>query len=173
MRRFILCTALALAAAAERTPSRIETEVRHELVMLPYYGIFDDLAFRVDGTRVQLFGAVTRPALKVDAERAVKRIEGVAAVESPIQVLPLSPEDDRIRLAAYRAIYGQAALARYSLQAVPSIHIVVKNGHVTLRGVVDSLVDKNIANIQTHTVAGVFTVTNELEIQGHDKRNQP
>jgi hyperosmotically inducible protein len=132
--------------------------------MLPYYGIFDDLAFRVDGRTVELLGAVTRPALKADAERAVKHIEGVGIVDNKIELLPLSPQDDGIRLAAYRAIYGHTALNRYALQAVPSIHILVKNGHLTLRGVVDGPADRNIAGLQANTVAGVFSVTNDLQV---------
>ena len=152
------------AGAADVATRRIEKEVRRELVMLPYYGIFDDLAFRIDGERVELLGAVTRPALKADAERAVKHIEGVGIVDNKIELLPLSPQDDRIRLAAYRAIYGHTALNRYALQAVPSIHILVKNGHLTLRGVVDGPADRNIAGLQANTVAGVFSVTNDLQV---------
>ncbi len=158
---------LAVAAtAAEPAPNRLEKEVRHEVVMLPYYGIFDDLAFRVNGSKVELLGAVTRPALKWDAEHAVKRIEGVGAVANRIGVLPLSSEDDRIRLAAYRTLYGHAALSRYGLQAVPGIHILVRNGNVTLRGTVATQTDRNIAGIQANAVPGVFSVTNELRVDG-------
>src|SRR3981189_159106 len=103
--------------------SRIAREVRHQLLMLPYYGVFDDLAFRVDGGTVTLLGAVTRPTLKSDAERVVKRIEGVERVVNQIEVLPLSPMDDQIRMAEYRAIYGDPALStRYGYRALPSIH---------------------------------------------------
>ena len=113
-----------------RARARLEKEVRHELVMLPYYGVFDDLAFKVDGYNVTLLGHVTRPTLKSDAENVVKSIEGVERIDNQIEVLPLSPNDDRIRRAVYRAIYGNSALSRYALAAVPSIHIVVKNGNV-------------------------------------------
>ncbi len=106
--------------------SRIEREVRHELLMLPYYTIFDNLAFRVDGSTVTLIGEVTRPVLKDDAERVVKKIEGVETVKNEIRVLPLSPFDDRIRFAAFRAIYGTASLNRYAHQAMPPIHIIVE-----------------------------------------------
>src|SRR5262249_15495591 len=124
---------------------RVEREVRHELVMLPYYGVFDNLAFRVDGDKVTLLGQVTRPTWKSDAERGVKKMEEVSGVVTQIEVLPLSPNDDRIRLAVYQAIYGHTSLNRYSLRAVPPIHIIVKNGNVALEGVVATEADKNIA----------------------------
>ena len=141
---------------------RIVKEVRHELVMLPYYGVFDNLSYRVDGPKVTLFGQVTRPTLKSDAEKAVKRIEGVDRVDNTIEVLPLSGNDDQLRLAIYRAIYSQTALQRYQLGAVPPIHIIVKNGNATLEGVVANTGDKNIAGIQAKGVSGVFSVTNNL-----------
>ncbi|HEY1339090.1 MAG TPA: BON domain-containing protein [Bryobacteraceae bacterium] len=165
-------TASAQRRAADRSvqpgnagQDRIAREVRHELVMLPYYGVFDNLAFRVDGRSVTLLGQVTRPTLKSDAEHAVKDIEGVERVNNEIKVLPLSPMDDRIRLAEYRAIYGQAPLDRYAMQAVPPIHIIVDNGKVTLEGVVANEADKNMANVRANGVAGVFGVTNNLRIE--------
>jgi hyperosmotically inducible protein len=133
--------------------------------MLPYYGVFDNLAYRVNGSTVELYGQVTRPTLKTDAERVVRQIEGVDKVINNIEVLPLSPNDDRIRLAAYRAIYGHTALQRYGLQAVPPIHIIVKNGNLTLEGVVASEMDRNIADIQAKAVPGVFSVTNNLRVE--------
>jgi len=148
-----------------RAEARIQREVRHELVMLPYYGVFDHLGYRVDGSTVTLFGQVTRPTLKSDAENVVKKIEGVDRVVNNIEVLPLSPNDDQIRRATYRAIYGHAALNRYGLQAVPPIHIIANNGHVTLEGVVASEGDKNIAGIQANGVSGVFSVTNNLRVE--------
>jgi hyperosmotically inducible periplasmic protein len=145
--------------------SRIAREVRHELVMLPYYGIFDDLAFRVDGGTVTLLGAVTRPVLKSDAENVVKRVEGVTNVVNNIEVLPPSPMDDQIRRAEFRAIYGDPSIGtRYGYQALPSIHIIVKNGHVTLEGVVDSQFDKSLINTRANSVPNVFSVTNNLQI---------
>ena len=156
----ILLVAVCAAAAMQS----LANEVRHELVMLPYYGLFDHLAYQIDGAKVMLLGEVTRPTLKNDAERAVRRIEGVDAVDNRIEVLPLSPEDDRIRLAVYRAIYGHNVLTRYGLQAVPSIHIVVKNGNGTLEGAVANLADRNIAGIQANTVPGVFSVQNQLQL---------
>ena len=145
---------------------RFVREIRHELVMLPYYGVFDNLAYKVDGYKVTLLGQVTRPTLKSDAERVVKDIEGVEQVVNNIEVLPLSPNDDRLRLAVYRAIYGHTALNRYALNAVPPIHIIVKNGNVTLEGVVANEGDRNIANIQANGVPGVFNVTNNLVVEG-------
>ncbi len=144
----------------------IVKEVRHELVMLPYYGVFDNLAYRVDGSKVTLFGAVTQPVLKINAENAVKKIEGVTAVDNEIEVLPLSPMDDSIRRSVYRAIYSKPGFERYKFGAVPPIHIIVKNGNVTLEGVVDSEMDKNIAGIAANTVNGVFgQVKNNLIVQ--------
>ncbi len=144
--------------------NRIAREVRHELVMLPYYGVFDNLAFRVNGDTVTLLGQVTRPTLKSDAENVVKNIEGVRRVMNDIEVLPLSPMDDRIRLAVYRSIYGYAGLDRYGLQAVPPIHIIVRNGNVTLEGVVGTEMDRNLANMRANQVAGVFSVKNNLQV---------
>jgi len=141
---------------------RIVREVRHELVTLPYYSVFDNLAYKVDGYTVTLFGQVTKPVLKSDAEKAVKKIEGVENVVNNIEVLPLSPMDDGIRRAVYRAIYGQPGLEMYSLRAVPTIHIIVKNGHVTLNGAVGNAGDKQRAGIAANAVPGVFSVTNDL-----------
>ena len=157
---------IALAQEKSRSDGRLEREVRHELVMLPYYGVFDNLAFKVDGYRVTLLGEVIRPTLKSDAEAVVKKVEGVESVDNQIEVLPLSPNDDRIRLGVYRAIYGQTTLQRYGLQAVPPIHIIVKNGNVSLEGVVANESDKNVANIQANGVPGVLSVTNNLVVEG-------
>jgi hyperosmotically inducible protein len=146
--------------------NRVAQEVRHQLVMLPYYGVFDDLAFRVEGGTVVLMGQVTRPTLKSDAENVVKRVEGVTSVNNEIEVLPLSPMDDQIRMAEYRAIYGDPALStRYGFRALPSIHILVKNGQVTLEGVVANDGDKNLVNIRANSVANVFGVTNNLQVE--------
>jgi hyperosmotically inducible periplasmic protein len=169
-----LCGFLALAVggglrAQERQPSekaemRLQKEVRHELVMLPFYDVFDNLAYKVQGGTVTLLGQVTRPALKSDAEKAVRGIEGVEQVNNRIEVLPLSPDDDRIRRAVYRAIYGMPGLDQYAMRAVPTIHIVVRNGHVTLEGAVANEGDKNLANIKANGVPGVFSVTNNLQV---------
>jgi len=144
---------------------RINREVRHELLLLPYYGVFDNLGYRVapDGS-VTLVGQVARPSLKSDAENVVKHIEGVERVNNQIQVLPTSPMDDRIRMATYRAIYGNSSLATYSLRAVPPIHIIVNGGHVTLEGAVANQMDKQLAEMQAKSVPNVFSVTNNLQV---------
>ena len=161
----LLSTSLFAADNKSKDPQdHITKEVRHELVMLPYYGVFDDLAYRVDGPTVTLFGAVTRPTLKSDAENAVKKIEGVSRVVNEIEVLPLSPNDDQLRRAVYRAIYGSEGLDRYALAAVPSIHILVKNGNITLVGAVSNEMDKNMAGIRANGVAGAFSVKNNLVV---------
>ncbi len=131
---------------------------------LPYYGVFDYLAFQVDGDRLALSGHVNWPTLKTDAERAVRGVEGVAAVHSNIEVLPLSPHDERIRMAAYRAIYGHPTLARYRLNPHPPIRIIVKNGNLTLMGVVGSEMDRTIAHLRANGVPGAFSVTNNLQV---------
>ena len=146
---------------------KLAKEVRHQLVMLPWYSVFDNLAYKVEGDKVILYGQVTRPTLKSDAQAAVKSIEGVASVVNNIEVLPLSPMDDQIRRAVYRAIYGDSGLSRYSIQAVPSVHIIVKNGHVTLEGVVDSERYKNLAYLRASGVPNVFSVTNNLVVAGN------
>jgi BON domain-containing protein len=139
-------------------------EVRHQLVLLPYYSVFDNLSFRVDGDTVTLEGQVVRPTLKSDAENVVKNIEGVGRVINNLEVLPLSPMDDQIRRAVYRTIFSEPGLSRYAESAVPSIHIIVKNGHVTLEGVVDSEADKNLVNIRVNGVPNVFSVKNNLVV---------
>jgi len=145
---------------------RIIREVHHELVMLPFYGVFDNLAYKVDpdGT-VTLLGQVSRPTLKSDAENVVKKIEGVEKVVNKIEVLPTSGNDDRIRRDAYRAIYGNEVLSQYQLRAVPPIHIIVNNGHITLEGVVARKMDKQIAGVQANSVPGAFSVTNNLQVE--------
>src|SRR5712672_4359039 len=125
-----------------KSQERITREVRHELLMLPWFGVFDNIAFKVEGGTVTLLGQVSRPTLKSDAENAVKHIEGVEKVVNNIEVLPTSIEDDQIRRAAYRAIFGNEVLSQYQLRAVPPIHIIVKNGHITLEGVVAREMDK-------------------------------
>jgi|SRR5271155_530032 hyperosmotically inducible periplasmic protein len=158
-------------AISQKSLDRIYKEVHHELVMLPYYGVFDNLAYKVDpdGT-VTLLGQVARPTLKSDSENVVKRIEGVTKVVNNIEVLPLSPSDDRIRRAAYRAIYGNSVLSQYQLRAVPPIHIIVNNGHITLEGVVAREMDKNVAGIQANSVPGAFSVTNNLVVEEPEKK---
>lgn len=142
----------------------LQKKVRHELVMLPYYSVFDHITYKVDGDRVELAGQVHRPTLKSSAARVVQQVEGVSTVTNNIEVLPLSPNDDRIRLSVYRAIYGSSALSRYTLQPVPSIHIIVKNGQVTLEGVAANEMDKNIASIRANSVPGVFSIAQNIVV---------
>jgi len=151
-------------ATATQEEDRITREVRHQLLMLPWYSVFDDLKFSVQSNTVVLEGAVVNPATRADAESAVKHIEGVEKVDNRIEVLPPSPMDDRIRRAEYHAIYGENGLFRYGEAAVPSIHIIVKNGRVTLEGVVDNEADNNLANVRANEVPGVFSVTNNLVV---------
>lgn len=148
----------------QHEPKGLAKEVRHQLVMLPWYSVFDNLAYSVEGDKVTLYGQVTRPSLKSDAEGAVKSVEGVTTVVNNIEVLPPSPMDDQLRRALYRAIYGEGGLSRYSIQAVPSVHIIVKNGNVTLEGAVDNEADKNMAGIRANQVPNVFSVKNNLII---------
>ncbi len=145
---------------------RLIQEVRHELVMLPYYSVFDDLGFRVEGSTVTLVGEVTRPVLKSDAEGVVKNIEGVTQVINQIEVLPLSPFDDQIRRAMLRTIYGDPQIGtRYGNQALPSIHIIVKNGHVRLEGLVANKFDKDLIGVRANSVPNVFSVDNQLQVE--------
>jgi hyperosmotically inducible protein len=146
--------------------NRMIQEVRHKLVMLPYYSVFDDLGFIVNGGTVTLVGAVTQPVVKDDAGRTVKSVEGVTNVVNNIEVLPLSPIDDQLRRRVYRAIYGDPALStRYGFQSLPSIHIIVKNGNVRLEGVVANEMDRSIAFLRANAVPGAFHVDNDLKVE--------
>ena len=148
-----------------RARARLEREVGHELRMLPYFSVFDNLEYRIRGYRVELSGQVTRPTLKSSAEAVVRRIEGVEGVINRIEVLPLSFHDDRIRLGVYRAVYSHPVLTRYALQAVPPLHIIVKNGHVTLVGVLATEAERNVAFLQANGVPGIFSVTNKVQVE--------
>jgi osmotically-inducible protein OsmY len=168
----ILCCALVLSASATsqdnrgepsaRSQERITKEVRHELLMLPYFGVFDYIAFKVDGYNVTLIGSVVRPTLRSDAEGAVKHIEGVEHVDNQIEVLPPSPIDDGLRHRLFRSIYGYPPLEKYALGVQKPIRIIVKNGNVRLEGVIDSESDKNLVNIRAKSVPGTFSVDNNL-----------
>jgi len=166
----IACTLLlavgtmAAQSGSQKLNDHITREVRHELLMLPRFGVFDNIAYKVDGSRVTLLGQVTQPITKSDAEHAVKHIEGVEAVDNRIEVLPLSPMDDQLRRQLFVAIYGFPSLERYAMSVVKPIRIIVRNGHVTLEGVVDSEADRNAANIRANGVPGVFSVTNNLQV---------
>src|SRR5277367_2615734 len=144
-------------------------EVRHQLQQLPYYSVFDYISYRIDGGTVMLQGQVVRPTLKSDAESAVKEIEGIAGVVNNVEVLPVSPTDDELRRALYRALYNDTALSRYAYAADPAIHIIVKNGNVTLEGVVDNESDKNLAILRANGVPNVFSVKNNLTVTASSK----
>jgi hyperosmotically inducible periplasmic protein len=157
--------------ATQRETARLAREVRHELLTLPWYGVFDWLEGNVgtDG-RVTLRGWVVRPTTKSDAEARVKDIEGVTTLNSEIKVLPLSPNDDRLRRALYLALFsGDSPLFRYALGANPSIHIIVENGRAILKGFVSSEADKNLANVRARNVPGVFEVKNELMVETNER----
>jgi hyperosmotically inducible protein len=151
--------------APQQAEERIQREVRHQLLLLPYLTVFDTLSYKVEGYTVTLRGQVTRPTLKSDAENVVKHIEGVEKVNNEIEVLPTSPMDDGLRRRLYLAIYGSPSLERYAMPVIKPIRIIVKNGHVTLDGVVDSEADKNTAGIRANSVPGIFSVTNNLQVQ--------
>jgi hyperosmotically inducible protein len=149
----------------QRMQERITREVFHELVMLPQLTIFDNLQYKVDGNKVTLTGQVTNPVLKDSAEKVVKKIEGVESVNNQIEVLPTSSNDDRIRRQVAWAIFNDERLFHYSMGSVPPIHIIVKNGHVTLEGMVNSQTDKDEATLRANGVPGVFSVDNHLQIE--------
>jgi hyperosmotically inducible protein len=155
------------APKASQSPNdELQKEVQHHLRMLNYYTVFDILGFSVNGSQVVLEGKVTRPELKTEAVATVKNIKGVTDVQDNIKVLPLSNDDDRIRRAAYRSIYGDSQLSKYGFQSVQSIHIIVENGAITLEGEVDSQADKNVAGIRANSVPEAFSSKNNLLVRG-------
>jgi hyperosmotically inducible protein len=156
-------------AAGDGIREGLEQQVRTELAKLPYFGVFDNLAFSVnENDQVTLSGQVTRPTLKRDAENIIKRIEGVSAVDNQVEVLPLSSYDNHIRLNAYYAIFGSPSLNRYAIMAQPPIHIVVKNGAVTLEGVVNNEMDRQLADARVRGLPGTFEVTNHLQLDSRE-----
>lgn len=180
--RTIKTTALAMAVAivltavpamAQRgrtvvTNPQLAKKVRHELVTLPYYGVFDNLAYSINGGTVTLYGQVVRPTTRSDAANRVKRLEGVSQVINNISVLPLSRFDDDLRIRTFRAIARTGGLDRYLRGTNPSIHIVVDRGRITLEGVVSNSGDRNLANIAARGVSGSFSVTNNLRVEGEN-----
>jgi hyperosmotically inducible protein len=167
---FVLCLGVLVAwvpvASSQSTSEdRATRAIRRELLLLPRYGVFDHLAFKYDRGTVTLLGQVRIGQLKSDAEAAAKSVEGVDTIVNNIEILPTSPQDDRIRLDTYRAIYRHDALERYAILAMPPIHIIVKNGHVILEGIVNSRLDKTLAATQARTVSGVFSVTDNLRVE--------
>ncbi|MBV8858148.1 MAG: BON domain-containing protein [Acidobacteria bacterium] len=164
----VVAASVAVAAPAEQPGQRAAYEqlakrVRKELVTLPWYGVFDNLAYEIDGSTVTLSGQVVQPSTRKDAERRVRKLAGVERVVNNIEVLPLSGFDDSIRANTYRALLGwNSPLFRYGRGVNPSIHIVVNGGHVTLEGVVSSEGDRRLAYMLANSVPGVFSVTNNL-----------
>lgn len=150
---------------AQTEQQRLVEKIRKELVTLPFYGVFDRMSFSLEGRKVILTGEVTRPVLKSSALNVVKRITGVEEVVNQIEVLPLSPFDDNLRISLYRTIFGQASLGRYTMGAIPPVRILVKNGNVTLAGTVMNEMDKNLAGLFANQVSGVFSVTNQLVVE--------
>jgi hyperosmotically inducible periplasmic protein len=147
-----------------REQSSLTREVYHQLELLPRLSVFDNIGFTVSGNTVTLTGVVTQPYKKSDAESAVKSVEGVSNVQDDIKVLPLSPNDEQIRRAEFKAIYSFPSLQKYAWYSVQSIHIIVENGHVTLEGMVDNQADKDAAGVRANSVPGVFSVTNNLKV---------
>jgi hyperosmotically inducible periplasmic protein len=156
-------------AGSEKPGEGLAREVRHQLAVVPYLSVFDHIAFTLDGSNVTLTGQVVRPTLKSDAEAAVKSIEGVGSVVNQIEVLPASATDDDLRNAVYRAIYEDPELSRYAVEELPSIHIIIKNGKVTLEGQVESEADKNRATARADFVTNVTSVKNDLVVQAKVK----
>lgn len=147
-----------------QSTERIAREVVHQILMLPYYSVFDYIAGTVSGYDVTLKGWVTNPTLKNDAGNVVKQIEGVEHVNNQIEVLPPSTMDDQLRRRLYRAIYGFPSLDKYAMPVIKPIRIIVNTGHVTLEGVVDSQADKDLVGLRANGVSGVFSVTNNLMV---------
>src|SRR5215467_220913 len=169
----LLMSAMAVAAAPrsgsppDDTNLKMSSQIHKALATLPYYGVFDNLEYKIEGGTVTLSGQVVRPITKSDAEHRVAKIEGVDRVVDNIEVLPLSSFDDSIRARTYRAVFRSGGLYRYAMGANPSIHIVVDNGRVTLEGVVSSRMDSQLAYMAANGVPGVFSVTNNLRIASH------
>lgn len=161
----LMSIAAASASASIQDSARIENQVRHQLNMLPYVNVFDYMTFTVDANgNVTLNGEVTNPVLKSEAGNVIKKIEGVEGVNNQIQVLPVSFIDEGLRVRLFRTIYGYPALQKYAMGTNKSIRIIVANGHVTLMGVVDSEMDKNLAGIRANGVPGIFSVDNQLQV---------
>src|ERR1051326_9325840 len=172
----LICLVFFLQAGAQgdkkfsaKAQARITKEVRHQILMLPDFGTFDNIAFKLNGYDVVLFGQVVKPTLKDDAGRVVKKIEGVERVDNRIEVLPISGNDDRLRRDLFNAIYRYAPLQHYGVGSNRPIRIIVNHGNVTLEGVVDRESDKNMAGMQANSVPGVFSVKNNLFVPGKRK----
>ena len=156
----------ATTSPTPQTDASIANRVRHEIVMYPYYGIFDNVNYRVVNGSVELSGEVTQPWKKADIGRSLQKIPGVTSVTNELEVLPLSPMDDQLRLQVARAIYRDPTLSRYAIQAVPPIHVIVDNGHVTLEGVVNNNFEKQVAGMRAATAGlSLGPITNNLRVE--------
>jgi len=160
------------AASEEQASAKLSREIRHEILILPFYSVFDSVNFTLQGNKVILTGLVLRHSLRKHAEEAVKSIEGIDVVENRIEILPTSPSDDELRSGIYRAIYEDTTLAHYAVQSVPPVHIIVKNGNVSLEGSVESLADKNLAGTRAGNVPGVHNLKNNLVVQANGSAQQ-
>ncbi|HTX38333.1 MAG TPA: BON domain-containing protein [Bryobacteraceae bacterium] len=167
----VLVAGAGLAQAADKpnapvagSSAAIAKQVRHDILTYPHYTLWDDIGYRIDNGQVVLSGAVTQPYKKSDIERMVKGIPGVTSIENDIKVLPLSPMDNQLRQQVARAIFSEPSLSRYSMGAIPSIHIIVDNGHVTLKGVVMNQMDKQLAGIRANSTLS-FGVQNDLQVE--------
>lgn len=154
------------ASTEEKPGTNLAHEIHHQIQVLPFYSVFDHVAFKLEGAKVTLTGQVLRPTMREQAEAAIKSLEGVTVVVNQIELLPASPSDDELRRAIYRAIYEDSTLARYAVQAVPPIHIIVKNGNVALEGFVESPGDKSLAGARGGGVPNVASIKNNLVVQG-------
>ena len=158
-------------ALVPQSDENLARKVRHEIVMYPHYTLWDNINYRIDQGNVQLTGAVTQPYKKSDLTKILQKIPGVTSVTNQIEVLPLSPMDDSLRRQVARAIFRDPSLSRYAIQAVPSIHIIVDNGHVTLEGVVDSPQEKQIAGMRASSAGLSFgPVVNNLRVENPPAR---
>jgi hyperosmotically inducible periplasmic protein len=156
------------ARPAENATTNLSREIHHQILALPFYSVFDSINFVLEGHKVTLTGQVLRRTLKEHAQAAVKSIEGVDTVVDQIEVLPVSPTDDDLRRAIYRALYEDPVLERYATETVPPVHIIVKNGHVTLEGTLESVSDKNLAGARAATVPNVAGIKNDLQVHAKE-----
>lgn len=154
------------ASAQSLNQQQLMKQVRHELVTLPYYGVWDNLAYKVEGSTVTLYGQVVRPTTRSDAERRVAKLKGVQQVINKIEVLPLSSFDETLRVRTYRALNRTAGLYRYLLGGNPSLHIIVNRGQIALEGVVANKGDRQLAYMTARGVSGAFSVVNNLRVEG-------
>jgi hyperosmotically inducible periplasmic protein len=153
-------------AVGPQTDADVVKNVRHEILMYPNYTLWDDVSFRVENGSVELLGAVNQPYKKSDLQKIIQHVPGVTAVTNQLKVLPLSSFDDRLRLQVARAIFRDPTLSRYSMGAVPSIHIIVDNGHVTLTGMVSTAMEKQIAGMRASGAGlGFGPVVNNLTVE--------